>query len=80
MNIDVDAPSRGSLPVKLDIIDKEGDVIGKIFIEHEQMKTEVSYTVEKQLDYLYLLKMTGFRVSFVRRIKNNPKFYLHFHI
>ena len=42
------------------------------------MKTEVSYTVERQLDYLYLLKMTGFKVTFVRRIKNSPKFYLHF--
>ena len=45
MSIDVDAPNRGSLPVKLDILDKQGEPIGKIFIEHEQMKTEVSYTV-----------------------------------
>ena len=42
------------------------------------MKTEVTYTVEKQLDYLYLLKLTNFKVSYVRRLKNNPKFYLHF--
>jgi hypothetical protein len=44
------------------------------------MKTEVTYTVEKQLDYLYMLKMTGFKVTFVRRIKNSPKFYLHFNV
>lgn len=44
------------------------------------MKSEVAYTVEKQMDYLYLLKLTNFRVSFVRRLKNNPKFYLYFNI
>ena len=78
MSVDVDTPNRGSLPVKLDIFDNHGDIVGKIFIEYELMKTEVSYTVERQLDYLYLLKMTGFKVTFVRRIKNNPKFYLDF--
>lgn len=78
MNVDVENPHRGSLPVKLDIFGEEEEPIGKIFIEYELMKTEVSYTVERQLDYLYLLKMTGFRVSFVRRLKNHPKFYLHF--
>ena len=78
MTVDVEAPHRGSLPVKLDVFNKEDEAIGKVFIEFELMKTEVTYTVEKQLDYLYLLKLTNFRVSFVRRLKNNPKFYLHF--
>ena len=40
------------------------------------MKTEVAYTVEKQLDYYYMLKLSNFRVSFVRLLKNTPKFYL----
>ena len=30
------------------------------------------------MDYFYLLKMTNFRVSFVRHLKKTPKFYLNF--
>lgn len=54
--------------------------MGKIFIEYEVMKTEVAYTVEKQMDYHYLLKLTNFKLKFVRKLKNSPKFYLHFMI
>lgn len=32
------------------------------------------------MDYFYLLKLTNFKIKFVRRIKNNPKFYLNFFI
>ena len=51
-------------------------VVGKVFIEYEAMKTEVAYTVEKQLDYYYLLKLSNFKVSFVRLLKKTPRFYL----
>jgi hypothetical protein len=44
------------------------------------MKTEVAYTVEKQLDYIYLLKLSNFKVGFVRNLKKNPKFYINFNI
>lgn len=61
----------------MDIVGK-GDTVGKIFIEYEIIKTEVAYAVEKQMDYFYLLKMTNFKVSFVRNLKKTPKFYLNF--
>ena len=80
MNVDVDSPHRGTLPSKLDIMGRKGEPVGKIFIEYEMMKTEVAYTVEKQLDYFYLLKLTAFKVSFIRKLKTNLKFYLHFSI
>jgi hypothetical protein len=44
------------------------------------MKTEVAYTVEKQMDYHYLLKLTSFKIKFVRKLKNSPKFFLRFNI
>lgn len=43
------------------------------------MKTEVAYTVDKQLDYYYLLKLTNFRVKFIRNLRKTPKFYLRCH-
>jgi len=39
MTIDVESPHRGSLPSKLDVLNKEEEIIGKIFIEFELMKT-----------------------------------------
>lgn len=80
ISIEIDSPHQGSLPCKVDILDKQDEPVGKIFIEYEVIKTEVAYTVEKQLDYFYLLKLTNFKVNFVRKLKNTPKFYLHFNI
>lgn len=62
----------------MDIFNQNDEAIGKIFIEYEVIKTEVAYTVEKQMDYYYLLKMTNFKVTFVRHLKKTPKFYLLF--
>lgn len=46
MNVSVKAPTKGSLPAKLDIIDEEtGNSLGKVFIEYEVLKTEVAYLV-----------------------------------
>jgi hypothetical protein len=46
LKVSVKAPTKGSLPAKLDIIDGEtGSVLGKVFIEYEVLKTEVTYVV-----------------------------------
>jgi hypothetical protein len=77
--VEVDGSHHGSLPCKVDITDNNGSPVGKIFIEYEVMKTEITYTVDKQLDYYYLLKLTSFRVNFVRNLKHTPRFYLRCH-
>lgn len=78
VEVEVEGFHHGSLPCKMDIFNKNDEAIGKIFIEYEVIKTEVAYTVEKQMDYYYLLKMTNFKVTFVRHLKKTPKFYLLF--
>jgi hypothetical protein len=80
VNIAVEGSQHGSLPCKVDILDTQEQAVGKIFIEYEVMKTEVAYTVDKQLDYYYLLKLTNFRVKFIRNLRKTPKFYLRCHL
>jgi len=80
VTIAVEGNQHGSLPCKVDIVDQQDQSVGKIFIEYEVMKTEVAYTVDKQLDYFYLLKLTNFRVKFVRSLRKTPRFYLRCHV
>ena len=76
VNLNVVNPTKGTLPAKADILDDEGRNIGKIFLEYEVLKTEVTYIVEKQMDYLYMMKLSAFKVSFLRSLKRVPNFYL----
>ncbi len=78
IDVVVEGSHHGSLPCKVDILNKRDDPVGKIFIQYEVIKTEVAYTVQKQMDYFYLLKLSNFKVNFVRNLKKTPKFYLHF--
>jgi hypothetical protein len=36
--------------------------------------------VERQLDYLYMMKLSNFKVTFVRNLKQLPNFYLKLQI
>lgn len=63
--IDLDNSNRGTVPAKLPIIHIDENV-GTIFLEYEIMKTEVTYIVEKLLDYEFMIKMSGFRITFTR--------------
>ena len=74
--MNINSSTKGSLPAKLDIIGEEGLIIGKLFIEYEILKTEVTYAVEKIIDYNYLLKLSNFKVNFLRDLKKVPSFYL----
>jgi len=77
MKVPVKAATKGSLPAKLDILDEEsGQVLGKVFVEYEVLKTEVAYLVEKMIDYNYILKLSSFKVTFLRQLKRTPTFYL----
>lgn len=62
--------------MKTDILDENNKAIGKIFLEYEILKAEITYLVERQMDYLYMLKLSYFKVAFVRSLKRVPNFYL----
>ena len=78
LNIPVLTAPKGSLPAKIDILDEDENVLGKVFIEYEILKTEVTYLVEKLIDYTYMLKFTNFKVNFLRNLKKVPNLYLKF--
>ena len=40
------------------------------------LKTEVTYIVEKVHQYQYMLKLSAFKVCFLRDLKQVPKFHL----
>ena len=76
--INLDNSNRGTVPVKLTIYDLENQNMGIIFLEYEIIKTEVTYIVEKLLDYEYMLRLSVFRITLTRELKTIPNFYLKF--
>ena len=76
--IDLDNSNRGTVPAKLPIVDMDNNHIGIIFFEFEVIKTEVTYIIEKLIDYEFTIKMSDFRLSFTRDLVSIPNFYLKF--
>ena len=45
VTINTSVATKGALPAKADIVDDETRVIGKIFLEYEVLRSEVTYLV-----------------------------------
>lgn len=78
ISIDLDNSNRGTVPSKIPILDEQGTSIGTVFLEYEILQTEVTYVVERLIDYEYMLRMKSFKLSFIRALPTVPSFYLKF--
>ena len=52
--------------------------VGTIFFEYEVIKSELTYIIEKVIDYEFMIKMSDFRLTFTRDLVSIPYFYLKF--